>query len=115
VSSRTYVCFDCRTTERVLAARIARSCRKPAHHVYYKFKVSSRADDSGWTKLEGRVRPVNIEIQTHALARLRKRRAQLERILSSGTKKSELKQKQLRRQLRDVDAESREWLQWSAA
>lgn len=118
MSSRTFVCFDCRTTERVPASRIARlcrKCRKPAHHVYYKFKIPGRTDDRGWVVLESRVRPMNIEIQTRAMARLRDRRAKLERMLAGGAPKSELKQKQLKRQLRDLESESREWSQWCAA
>jgi hypothetical protein len=118
MSNRTYVCFDCRTTERVPTARIAktcRKCRKPAHHVYYKFKVPARTDDRGWSALEPRVRAVNIDMQTRALARLRERRLRLERVLDSGALKNEAKRKQLRRQLRDVKAASEDWLQWSAA
>ena len=117
MSCRTYVCFNCRTTERVHAARIAkvcRKCRKPAHHVYYKFKIPGRADDHEWVTLERLVRPMNMEIQSRALARLRARQAQLERMLGSAAKRSELKLKKLKRQLRDLEAELKAWLQWSS-
>jgi recombinational DNA repair protein (RecF pathway) len=84
MSNRTYACFGCRTTERVPASRIAktcRKCRKPAHHVYYKFKIPGRLDDRAWSDLEDRVRPMNFEIQSRALQRLRVERARLERLV----------------------------------
>lgn len=117
MSSRTYVCFDCRTTERVPTSRIAklcRKCRKPAHHVYYKFRIPGRTHDRGWTQLETRVRPMNVELQVRALARLRARRERLERVLASGPGKNEAKRKQLARELREIESKCKEWLQWSA-
>jgi hypothetical protein len=118
VSSRTYVCFDCRTTERVAAPRIAkrcRKCRRAAHHVYYKFKIPARADDRGWSALESQVRPMNLETQVRMLAQLRGKRRRLERILATVPVTNPSRQKLLRSQLRAIEAESKEWLQWSAA
>src|SRR5262245_18740316 len=86
MSNRTYASFECRTTRRIPTSRITmncRKCRKPAHHVYYKFKVPSRLDDRGWTDLEKRVRPMNLEIQTRALRRLRDETARVERLVEA--------------------------------
>lgn len=116
MSSRTYVCFDCRTTERVPTSRISKSCRKcrkPAQHVYHKFSIPPRKDDDGWADLEKRVRPMNLEMHVRALAGLREKRARLERQLETASASSEERRKQMRRQLRTVVSEIKEWQKWA--
>ena len=74
MSKRTYVCFPCRTTERVPYERATRNCRKchaPAEHVYYKFRIPRADDDRGWADLMQKVRDVNRVIKERALERLR--------------------------------------------
>lgn len=114
MSNRTYVCFDCRTTERLPTSRIAkkcRKCRKPAQHVYYKFRIPARGDAKAWADLEARVRPMNLEMQTRALKRLRARRARLERLVA--TVRSDVTRRAHLRQLRQVNLETQAWLTWS--
>ena len=117
MSNRTYVCFDCRTTERVPVQRITRNCRKcrkPAHHVFYKFRIPTRSDDGGWRILESRVRPMNLEWQARALALIRERTARLERQLATAPARHEARRKVLSRRLRALKAKSEEWKTWSA-
>ena len=118
MSNRTFVCFDCRTTERVATTSIAkacRKCRKPAHRVHCKFKIPKRADDGAWANLEARVRPMNRELQTHALEYLREKQAKLERLLAEVPAENDMKRKLLKRELRSVASERDAWKTWSAA
>jgi hypothetical protein len=70
MSKRTFVCFECRTTDRVPIDRLTRKCRKchaPAEHVYYKFRIPRAEDDAGWADLMQKVRDVNRRIRDNAL------------------------------------------------
>ncbi len=113
MSNRTYVCFDCRTTERVPALRIARNCRKchkPAEHVFYKFKIPKRGDNTGWAILQKKVRPLNLEIQTKVLFRMRAERARLERVLSQTPPEKESRRLEITRKLKMMEKQKSEWL-----
>ena len=86
MSKRTYVCFACRTTERVPVSRITRTCRKchePVEHVYYKFRVPRLDDDAGWSDLMQKVREVNRTIRENALKHLRSEAERYSRMLTA--------------------------------
>lgn len=70
MSNRTFVCFACRTTERVPLSRLTRNCRvcrAPAEHVYYKFAIPPKDDDKSWQELLRKVREVNDQIKANLL------------------------------------------------
>jgi len=99
MSNRTYVCFECRTTERVPIARLTRDCRichAPAEHVYYRFRIPTRDDDKGWRELRQRVREVNDRIKAGAVASLRGKVERYSRILASARPR---RQPKLRREM----------------
>lgn len=84
MSSRTFVCFDCRTTERVPVGRWTRDCRKcrkPATYVYWKFSIPKKKDDDGWAELRRRTAEVNAVIKARQLRSLRERVERYERML----------------------------------
>jgi hypothetical protein len=118
VSNSTYVCFDCRTTERVPIARISRACRKcrkPAHHVYYKFSIPKRDDNPGWKDLEAKVRPMNRKIYVTVMSRLRRDRAHLEQVLAETPVTRDARRRDLNRKLKINAKELQSWEQWSVA
>ena len=115
MNNATYVCFDCRTTERTPAWRITRNCRrcrKTAQHVYYKFRIPRRGDDAGWAELETRVRSYNRAIQSQVLPRLRKEKDWIERILSTYPDLRPYRRRMLMRQIRRIEEERAGWLEW---
>ena len=115
MSNRTCVCFDCRTTERVQLLRIARNCRKchkPAEHGFYKFKIPKRDDESGWAALQKKVRPLNLEIQSKVLSRMRAERVRLERVLSQTPPEKESRRIEIVRKLKMMEQQKSEWLRW---
>lgn len=115
MSNRTYVCFDCRTTERVSVARITRTCRKcrkQAEHVYYKFKIPKRADDAGWRELEAKVRTYNRRARSYVLPRLRQERTKLERLLSEMPKSKPDRRRSLSFKLKNINEYIRQWSLW---
>lgn len=113
MSKRTYVCFACRTTERVPMARITRRCRKcgaRAEHVYYKFRIPRRDDDRGWEMLRVRVREVNNIIKSRALDRLSRRKTRAEGALATAKKANS--RKKARQRLRLIHEKLRRWESW---
>jgi hypothetical protein len=115
VSKRTYVCFDCRTTERVPVGRISRSCRKcrkQAEHVFYKFKIPKRTDDAAWQELETKVRAFNRNVKTDALVRLRQERTRLERLIAELPESKPDRRRVLSFKLKRITADMKEWTQW---
>jgi len=118
MSNRTYACFECRTTGRVPTSRITMNCRKcrnPAHHIYYKFKIPGRLDDRGWRDLEAKVRPMNLELQSSALRRVRDEQARIERLVKDLPESRRSKRIDLSQRLRALAKEREDWLKWSAA
>ena len=86
LSNRTFVCFQCRTTERVPYGRWARNCRQcraQAEYVYYKFRIPKKGDHDGWNELRTRVREVNAQIKTRALRSEQHREAYYQRLLAT--------------------------------
>ena len=115
MSNRTYVCFDCRTTERVPAPRITRTCRncrKRAEHIYYKFKIPRKDDDKGWLELRKKITPFNDAMKTRALRHLRQRQDELERLLRMVPPAKEQKARDLAAKLKLLKKQADEWLQW---
>ncbi len=118
MSNHTYVCFDCRTTERVPHQRISRNCRKcrkAAHYVYYKFAIPKRDDSLGWNELESKVRPMNKKTLSQVMIRLANEREQLERVLSETPLTREAHRRDLIRRIRLNEKERVEWSKWSVA
>jgi len=116
MSNRTYACFECRTTGRVPSSRITmdcRKCRKPAHHIYYKFKIPGRRDERGWAELERRVRPMNLEFQTGALRRVRAEQARIRRVIETLPESRRARRLDLNRRLERLAKEHDDWLKWS--
>src|SRR5215467_335871 len=104
---RTFVCFTCRTTERVPVGRLTRRCRKcraPAEYVYYKFRIPRVKDDKGWRALMQSVRELNRAIATRALHWLRARADRYARALPS---QPPHRRRTFERLLRDVEEEIR--------
>ena len=115
MASSTYVCFTCRTTERVPASRISKRCRKcraPAEYVYWKFKVPKRGDDASWDALQAKVRPMNRATKARALARLERERAKVERILATLPRDMEQRRRSLQAKLSINEQQAVEWQQW---
>ena len=115
MSNSTYVCFTCRTTERVPQSRITRTCRKcrrPAEHVYYKFKIPKKDDDAGWDELRRKVRPFNRTVKANALASLEKERVKLERILSTLQGDKQNKRRSIEAKLSINKRQIVAWQQW---
>ena len=113
MSKRTFVCFACRTTDRVsLFARVSRRCRKcraTAEHVYYKFRIPPADDDAGWAELMQKVRKVNDAIKANSLKYYR---AKAERHARSLATLPEWRAKKARAQLREVEALIRQYEEW---
>ena len=112
MSNRTFVCFACRTTERVSLSRFTRNCRKcraVAEHVYYKFRIPPADDDKGWADLRVKVRSVNDQIKKYALQRLNAKAERYTRIVAT---MSEPRAKKIRRWLREVQDDIRTYEQW---
>lgn len=115
VSSRTYVCFRCRTTERVPLPRINKTCRKcrnKAEHVFYKFRIPAGRDDRAWADLQVRVRAYNREAKARVVERLEREQAWLERILSETPDTRFQKRRSLEIRVRLNRKRMAEWLQW---
>ena len=115
MNNRTDVCFTCRTTARVPVGRITqvcRRCRALAEHVYYKFKIPPRGDDAGWEELQMKVREDNRTMKSSALARLRKERANLERLLAEIPPSQQARRRSLRLKLKTVQEEAEQWSTW---
>ena len=113
--NRTYVCFECRTTERVSASRITRicrKCRKQAEHVYYKFKIPPRDDDAGWQALQTKVRTLNREAKSNMLSRLRQERTKLQRLLADVPESRQDRLRSLRFKLKSVNEKLDKWSLW---
>jgi hypothetical protein len=112
MSNRTFVCFTCRTTERVPIARLTRKCRKchaPAEHVYYKFRIPRADDDKGWSDLMQRVREVNRTIREGALKHFRSRAERYARALKGQPEK---RTKAAEARLREIEEKIRKYEQW---
>ena len=112
MSSRTFVCFACRTTDRVPFRRLTRDCRvcrSPEEHVYYKFRVPRADDDRGWSDLQRKVREVNGKIKARAVAKLQHDAERYARLLE--TQPAE-RLPMLRHRLRDIHAALLEWERW---
>lgn len=112
MSSRTYVCFDCRTTERVPTQRITRDCRKchkPSEHVFFKLRIPRRGDDRGWDELRVAARKINDGIKWHALAFLREKAETYERELVSSPAHAGSSKKRHLRELRERIAQWERW------
>ena len=89
--SATFVCFECRTTERVPVSRLSktcRKCRKPAESVFYKFPIPRRTDDRGWEELLRKVRPFNRAARERALVYYRTEQARLEKLIHTTPSKA---------------------------
>ena len=116
MSNRTFVCFNCRTTERVpIYRRLTRNCRKcrgQAEHVYYKFKIPKRDDTRGWRELEGKVRVFNRAEKNRELPRLRQEQTQLERLLAETPQTRQTRLKALRTKLKVIKGKIEEWNLW---
>ena len=115
MSKRTYVCFDCRTTERVPLGRISRNCRrcrKQAEHVFYKFKIPQRTDNAAWQELQTKVRAFNHRAKANALVRLRQERTRLERILAEVPESKPERRRLLGSKLKRITADMKEWSLW---
>lgn len=113
MSNRTFVCFDCRTTERVDTARVSRKCRKcrqPAEYVHYKFRIPKKDDEKGWDSLMARVRPFNDSLKRDMLIFLRRELARIEKALASKPLPRGARERRLRRQLRDTSKSLDQWL-----
>jgi hypothetical protein len=113
--NRTYVCFECRTTERVSASRITRicrKCRKQAEHVYYKFKIPRRDDDAGWQELQSKVRTLNRQAKSNMLSRLGQERTKLQRLLAEVPESKQDRLRSLRFKLKSVNKKPEEWSMW---
>ena len=112
MSSRTYVCFDCRTTERVPLARLTRDCRicrKPAEHVYFKLRVPRADDDDGWRTLMVAAREINTEMKARALALLRRKVADYVRVLETAPPH---RRSTAQRHLREANERIAQWERW---
>lgn len=112
MSKRTFVCFTCRTTERVPIARLTRKCRKchaPAEHVYYKFRIPRADDDKGWSDLMQKVREVNRDIREGALRHFRSQAERYLRILSEQPAK---RTRTIEARLREVEEKIRKIEEW---
>lgn len=115
MNNRTYVCFDCRTTERVPVSRITRACRKcrkQAEHVYYKFKIPPRNDGAGWQELQTKVRALNHRAKSNALSRLRQERTKLLRLVAEVPDTERGRTSSLRSKLKSIDQKMEEWSMW---
>jgi hypothetical protein len=115
MSNRTYVCFDCRTTERIPTGRITkrcRFCRKAAEHVYQKFKIPRRNDDKGWQELKAKVRPFNERVKWHHISHLTKEQHKIERVLESVPSYQERKRRELSGRLKISREKYKAWQQW---
>jgi hypothetical protein len=115
VSNSTYVCFECRTTERVPDGRITRNCRKcrrRAEHVYHKFKIPRGDDDAAWRELLTKVRLFNRQAKSNALLRLGQERANLERLLARVPASKPHRQRSLRLQLKTINESVEKWKLW---
>lgn len=113
--NNTYVCFDCRTTERVQAARIAKRCRlcgKPAVHVFYKFRIPRKDDDKGWDDLRRRTSQFNTAAKARALERLTKDQAKFQELLSLAPDENQAKRESLAKRIRQIDKQIRDWQEW---
>lgn len=109
MSKRTFVCFTCRTTERVPIARVTRKCRKchaPAEHVYYKFRVPRADDDKGWSDLMQKVREVNRTIREGALRYFRSQAERYSQI------PSEKRTRAAEAGLREAEEKIRKYEEW---
>jgi hypothetical protein len=112
MNNRTFVCFACRTTERVPVARLTRNCRKchaPAEHVYYKFHIPRRTDNRGWSELIQKVRKFNDAIKTRVVRYLT---AEAERCRNALIAAPENRRTDLRRMLREAEETLLKWEQW---
>ncbi len=110
MSNRTFVCFTCRTTDRVPFPRLTRDCRichLPSEHVYYKFRIPRSNDDDGWRDLQEKVRETNGKIKARAVAKLRADAARYERLLALSPAARGIRQK-----LRDIAAALDTWERW---
>lgn len=115
MSNRTYVCFECRTTERVPLSRITRTCRKcrrQAEHVYYKFKIPPRRDDASWQELQRKVRALNRQVRSNMLSRLRQESAKLQRLVVEVPTSKQDRIRSLRFKLKSVNKKIEEWSLW---
>lgn len=114
MSNRTFACFDCRTSERVPATRITRDCRRcrrPAVHVWYKFRLPRAHDDAAWRELARQVRDVNAAMKQRALERLDVLRTRYSRILAEAPATS-TKRRDATRRLALVQAQRADWRKW---
>jgi hypothetical protein len=114
MSNRTYVCFTCRTTERVPLARVTRRCRKcraPSEHVYHKFRIPRADDDTGWSELMRKVREVNDVLKTDMVRRLRERAEKYERQLAAA-RADDPRSIRLKAHLRELQERLAEWETW---
>lgn len=112
MSKRTFVCFTCRTTDRVPLPRRTRDCRichAPAEHVYYKFRIPRRDDDTGWSELQDKVRDVNAKIKARAVAKLTADAERYTRLLASQPAD---RQSAVRHKLREIQTALAEWERW---
>lgn len=112
VSNRTFVCFECRTTERVPLARLTRNCRRcraQAEHVFYKFRIPAADDDRAWADLKQRVREVNDQMKARALRHLH---AKADRYIRNLTSARGERKARLRRELGAIQDRIAQWEQW---
>lgn len=112
MSSRTFVCFSCRTTDRVPSPRVTRDCRichAPAEHVYYKFRIPRADDDEGWLELKRKVREVNVKIKARSVAKLTSDAERYARLLAS---QPEERRAGSRHKLREIQRALAEWERW---
>jgi len=115
VSKRTFVCFDCRTTERVDSGRITRNCRRcrrRAEHVYYKFRIPPRRDDGGWDSLMHKARDFNAGLRAVNLRHLRGRRAKFASVLAQLPVSRVAGRRALARRIQELDRQVAEWQTW---
>jgi len=113
LSNRTFVCFECRTTEREPYGRWTRNCRKcraRAEYVHYKFRIPKKDDDDGWAELRKRAQEVNAQIKTRALASEHRREEHYTRILA--TVETPSTRHELEEKLRSIRDAISVWEQW---
>ena len=112
MSNRTFVCFACRTTERVEISRMTRRCRKchaPSEHVYYKFRIPRRDDDDGWAALMPKVREVNRTIKENWLQELRADEERYSQVLAEAPPHRKTRATAKLREIRDKLSKLEEW------
>lgn len=109
----TFVCFECRTTERQPFSRITRNCRvcrRPAEYVYWKLRIPKKDDDKGWIELARRTRANNDKIKKRMLTWEQAREARYERMLAN-TRDPE-RRRRLESALRNIRGKIARWEQW---